>query len=122
MCRPHVAAAYGGAEATAALGNQIFVTMQRGEEYPPRTCCVRVKYSQTLADVRRAVAKELGVPVESQQLFRHNCELLPEEDTRTLLEMKLHTGFSLKGYDLVSNSGCILCIRKRAQPCRDVGC
>ena len=97
----YLAAAYGGAEAGAKLGNQIFVTIQKGDSYPPKTCCVRIKYSQTLRDVRLAVQKELGVPVESQQLFRHNTELLAAEDIMTLMELQLHTGFSLKGYDMV---------------------
>ncbi len=96
-----LAAAYGGAEAGAKLGNQIFVTIQEGDSYPPKTCCVRIKYSQTMRDVRLAVQKELGVPVESQQLFRHNTELLAAEDSMTLMELQLHTGFSLKGYDMV---------------------
>ena len=115
-------AAYGGAEAGAKLGNQIFVTIQEGDVYPPRTCCVRIKYSQTLRDVRMAVQKELGVPVESQQLFRHGTELLAEEDSRTLMEMQLHTGFSLKGYDMVLCLVCsslphLACLRARFQRC-----
>jgi hypothetical protein len=41
------------------------------------------------------------VPAERQQLFFHGRELLPADDARTLLDMNMHTGFALKGYDLV---------------------
>lgn len=82
------------------LGNQIFVTLRRGDEWPPQTCDVRVRYEQTLGDIRKAVAEKLGVPPEKQQLFRHGRELTPEYDSRTLLDMDMHTGFALQGYDL----------------------
>ncbi len=96
------AAAYGGAAAVAASGNQIFVTLQKGNEYPPLVVDVRVKYEQTVSDIRAAVAKKTGVPADKQQLFWHQKELTAAHDNKTLLEMHLHTGFSLKGYDLVS--------------------
>jgi hypothetical protein len=64
-----------------------------------------VKYEQTIGDVKAAVASRLGVPVEQQQLFWHKKELTEAYDTKTLLEMNMHTGFALKGYDLVSASG-----------------
>jgi len=96
------AAAYGGAAAVAASGNQIFVTLQKGNEYPPLVIDVRVKYEQTVSDIRAAVAKKTGVPADKQQLFWHQKELTTAYDHKTLLEMHLHTGFSLKGYDLVS--------------------
>ncbi|DBA99909.1 hypothetical protein WJX77_003242 [Trebouxia sp. C0004] len=93
-------AAYGGAAAVAASGNQIFVTLQKGDEYPPLVVDVRVKYEQTVSDIRAAVAKKTGVPADKQQLFWHHKELTAAYDHKTLLEMHLHTGFSLKGYDL----------------------
>lgn len=95
------AAAYGGAAAVAASGNQIFVTLQKGNRYPPLVVDVRAKYEQTVRDIRAAVEKKTGVPVDKQQLFWHNKELTPRYDNKTLLELHLHTGFSLKGYDLV---------------------
>jgi hypothetical protein len=61
----------------------------------------RVRYDQTLGDLRQAVSAKLGVPADKQQLFFHKQELLPADDARTLLEMNMHTGFALKGYDLV---------------------
>ncbi|KAG2494313.1 hypothetical protein HYH03_007666 [Edaphochlamys debaryana] len=82
------------------LGNQIFVTLRRGDEWPPRTADVRVRYEQTLGDVRAAASAALGVPADKMQLFRHGRELQPEQDSRTLLELSLHTGFALQGYDL----------------------
>jgi hypothetical protein len=53
-------------------------------------------------DIRKAVEKKLGVPVEKQQLFFHKREMTPAAyDHKTLLELNMHTGFALKGYDLV---------------------
>jgi hypothetical protein len=47
------------------------------------------------------VAKKVGLDVAKLQLFWHGKEMLPEAfDTKTLLDMDLHTGFSLMGYDL----------------------
>jgi hypothetical protein len=68
-------------------------------------CCCRVKYEQTIGDIKAAVADKLGVPPEQQQLFWHKKELTASYDARTLLDMDMHTGFGLKGYDLVSRAG-----------------
>lgn len=78
------------------------MTLQKGNEYPPLVVDVRVKYEQTVSDIRAAVAQKTGVPADKQQLFWHQKELTAAHDHKTLLEMHLHTGFSLKGYDLVS--------------------
>lgn len=43
----------------------------------------------------------MGVPVEKQLLFWHNKELTASYNHKTLLDLHLHTGFSLKGYDMV---------------------
>lgn len=107
----------------AASGNQIFVTLQKGSRYPPTVVDVRqvlvdlllqqlevlrgawlvhrVKYEQTVKDIKVAVAKKTGVPADKQQLFWHQKELTPAYENKTLLDMHLHTGFSLRGYDLV---------------------
>ncbi|GAB4818859.1 hypothetical protein N2152v2_005905 [Parachlorella kessleri] len=82
------------------LGNQIFVNMRKGKQYPPTSVDVRVKYEQTIKDIKQEVAKKTGIPVEKQQLFWQGKELTPTYDSKTLLEMNLHTGFSLNGYDL----------------------
>ena len=79
------------------------MTLQKGTDYPPTVVDVRVKYEQTVSDIRTAVAKKTGVPADMQQLFWHQKELTSAYDSKTLLEMHLHTGFSLKGYDLVSS-------------------
>jgi len=62
-----------------------------------------VKYEQTIGDVKAAVAQKLGVPPEQQPLVWHKKELTAAYDARTLLDMDMHTGFGLKGYDLVSS-------------------
>ncbi len=59
------------------------------------------KYSQSIGDLRQALEKASGVPVDKQQLFFRGKECLPEEDNKTLLELSMHTGFSLHCYDLV---------------------
>lgn len=95
------AAAFGGHEAIAALGNQIFVTVRRGQAWPPTVLDIRVRYEQTIGDLRVAAAKAAGIPTDALQLFWHRRELLPAtHDGRTLLEMNMHTGFTLRGYDL----------------------
>lgn len=72
---------------------------------PLHACCRRrVRYEQTLADLRAAVAAKLGVPPEHQLLFRHGRQLAPEDDGKTLLLLDMHTGFALQGYDTVSSA------------------
>ena len=61
----------------------------------------RVKYEQTVGDIKAAVARKTGIQADKQQLFWHQKELTSAYNDKTLLEMHLHTGFSLKGYDLV---------------------
>lgn len=43
----------------------------------------------------------MGVPVDRQMLFWRDRELTAQYNFKTLLDLHLHTGFSLKGYDLV---------------------
>lgn len=64
-------------------------------------CPCRVKYEETVANLKRVVERKTGVPADKQQLFWHHKELTAAYDEKTLLDMNLHTGFSLKGYDLV---------------------
>ena len=54
-----------------------------------------------MSDIKAAVAKKTGIQADKQQLFWHQKELTSAYNDKTLLEMHLHTGFSLKGYDLV---------------------
>jgi hypothetical protein len=98
------AAAYGGHEAVADLGNQIFITMRKGTSWPPAACDIRVRYDQTIGDLKAAVSAQMGIPAEQQQLFWHKKELTAAYDERTLLDMNMHTGFAIKGYDLVRGS------------------
>lgn len=86
----------------ADLGNQIFITMRKGRSSPPAACDVRIRYEQTIGDLKAAVAAKMGIPVEQQQLFWHKKELTTAYDDKTLLDMNMHTGFAIKGYDLVS--------------------
>lgn len=66
--------------------------------------CRRVRYEETIKDIRTAVEKALGVTPQNQLLFWHKAELMPQDDPKTLLEMGLHTGFALQGYDVVRAS------------------
>ncbi|WZN63528.1 ubiquitin-like domain-containing protein [Chloropicon roscoffensis] len=81
-------------------GNQIFVSMRKGKEYPPVCCDVRCQYEETIADLKKKVEEHTGIPVDKQLLFWHFKELTSEYDGKTLLDLNLHTGFSLTGYDL----------------------
>jgi len=82
-------------------GNQIYVSLQKGKQWPPTTIDIRVKYEETIADLKRKVEKELGVPPEKQQLFHHGNEMVDRiYSDMTLEQLNLHTGFQLKGYDL----------------------
>ena len=49
------------------MGNQLFITVRAGAG-PPQTCDVRVRYEQTVADVRRAACSKLGVPVDKLEV------------------------------------------------------
>lgn len=59
-----------------------------------------MKYEQTIGELKAAVSKKAGVGVADLQLFWHGKELTPSYDARTLIDLSLHTGFSLMGYDL----------------------
>ena len=64
----------------------------------------RAKYDETIWDVKKKVEESTGVPVDKQLLFWHFKELTEEYNNKTLLDLNLHTGFSLTGYDLVGLS------------------
>ena len=65
----------------------------------------RLKYQQTIGDLKEAVERELGVPTEHQLLFWHGKELTAAFHASTLMDMSMHTGFGLRGYDTVSHCG-----------------
>lgn len=76
------------------------MSLKKGSEHPPNVIETRVRYEQTVGDIRKAVAEKAGIDIQFVQLFHHGKEMKPEEyDAKTLLEMDLHTGFSLMGYD-----------------------
>ena len=52
-------------------GNQIFISIRRGSEWPANVFDVRVRYEQTIADLKAAVCARLGLAPEKLQLFRH---------------------------------------------------
>merc|ERR1719248_191323 len=62
----------GGAEAEGAMmaamqefaekGNQIFITLVRGKEYPPTTVDVRCGYNQTIGELRQKTGGGQRVP------------------------------------------------------------
>lgn len=56
-------------DVTEAVGISWRLKVTSYNEFTPKHC--RVKYEQTLLDVKQAVAHKLGVPVEQQQLFLH---------------------------------------------------
>jgi hypothetical protein len=54
------------------------------------------------------------VPPAKLLLFWHGQEVTPAYDSRTLLDMNLHTGFSLMGYDLTEEPDFWPPVRKSA--------
>ena len=82
---------------------QIFVAVRRGTEPFPHVVDVRVRYEETIADVKRLAAAKLGIPEDKLQLFHHKkvqseeplsfgrppctCLLLTELDSSTHLHM-----------------------------------
>ncbi len=64
----------------------------------------RAQYEETILDLKKKVEEATGVPVDKQLLFWHFKELTEEYNNKTLLDLNLHTGFSLTGYDLVSHA------------------
>merc|ERR1712060_155561 len=82
------------------LGNQIFITLRRGKEWPPTCTDVRVKYEETIGDLKKKVFQKIGVPPENLLLFWHNKELRSDlYDHLTLYKLRVHTGFGFNGYD-----------------------
>ena len=66
----------------------------------PHTHARRVQYEETILDLKKKVEEATEVPVDKQLLFWHFKELTDEFNDKTLLDLNLHTGFSLTGYDL----------------------
>ncbi len=79
----------------------------------PLQLVFRVKYEQTIGDLRKLAAKKAGIEVSQLQLFWHGAELLADKyDMKSLLEMDLHTGFSLMAYDLTEEPDYFPPVRK----------
>eukprot|EP00241_Pyramimonas_parkeae_P007648 CAMPEP_0114252378 /NCGR_PEP_ID=MMETSP0058-20121206/15801_1 /TAXON_ID=36894 /ORGANISM="Pyramimonas parkeae, CCMP726" /LENGTH=149 /DNA_ID=CAMNT_0001366301 /DNA_START=92 /DNA_END=539 /DNA_ORIENTATION=+ len=90
-----------GVDPSTLGGNQIFVTLRKGKLWPPTTVDVRVKYEETIGDLKKKVEKKTGVLPEKQLALLDGKELKSDlYDKLTLNNLKLHTGFSLNGYDL----------------------
>lgn len=74
--------------------------MGSNDSQSPYIHSCRVKYEQTLGDLRKAAANAFDLSTDLLQLFWRGRELTPKTDHLTLLEANMHTGFSLMGYDL----------------------
>ncbi|KAF5834457.1 hypothetical protein DUNSADRAFT_8885 [Dunaliella salina] len=61
--------------------------------------CNILRYEETVGDIKEKASKALGIPKENLQLFRHKKELTAAYDNKTLLELEIHTGFGLQGWD-----------------------
>eukprot|EP01024_Parvocaulis_polyphysoides_P018159 TRINITY_DN18009_c0_g1_i1.p2 TRINITY_DN18009_c0_g1~~TRINITY_DN18009_c0_g1_i1.p2 ORF type:complete len:124 (-),score=21.56 TRINITY_DN18009_c0_g1_i1:314-640(-) len=79
-------------------GNQIFVSIFKGENWPPSTLDVRCGYDEKIVDLKSLINKKSGV--ENLQLFWRGEELNERFDEMQLLDLDMHTGICLKGYDL----------------------
>uniref|UniRef100_A0A7R9SUY0 Ubiquitin-like domain-containing protein n=1 Tax=Polyblepharides amylifera TaxID=1486889 RepID=A0A7R9SUY0_9CHLO len=82
-------------------GNQIFVSLKKGKQWPPLTIDLRVKYEETIGHLKTKVHQKTSIPLDKIQLFWHKKELVSNlYDHLTLAQMKIHTGFGISGYDL----------------------
>lgn len=52
-------------------GNQIFISIRRGSEWPANVFDIRVKYEETIGDLKSIVCAKLGIDREKLQLFHH---------------------------------------------------
>jgi hypothetical protein len=52
-------------------GNQIFISIRRGSEWPAKVFDIRVKYDQTIGDVKSMICSKLGLERGKLQLFHH---------------------------------------------------
>lgn len=80
-----------------------YIDRRFGKAQPLCSLSCSIRYEQNIRDIKAAAARKMGVPVENMLLFWHKKELTAAYDTKTLLDMNMHTGFSLKGYDTVSH-------------------
>jgi len=84
-------------------GNQVFITLRKGTEYPPKCCDVRMKYGETVKTLKEKVSNKLLVPVDKIQLFWARKEMRADRfDHLTMEKLKVHTGFHFSGYDLTA--------------------
>ena len=60
--------------ANCKVSDQFLLLSESGPEVRAVTAG-RIKYEQTIGDIKQAVEKKLGIPVDKQQLFWHNKEL-----------------------------------------------
>ena len=80
-----------------AVGNQIFVSVHSGKSWPPRVLDLRLGYDQTIGMLRSKITDEAGSDLV---LFLRKKELLVKDDHITLTELEIHTGFSIKAWDM----------------------
>lgn len=60
-----------------------------------------MKYEETVADFKKKVSAKFNLPIDKIQLFWHRRELTSEYyDHLTMEKLRMHTGFSIMGYDL----------------------
>ena len=52
-------------------GNQIFISIRRGSEWPANVFDLRVHYTQTIGDIKDMICSKLGLEREKLQLFHH---------------------------------------------------
>ena len=89
------------------LGLQVFITLRRGEEYPPKHTDIRVKANKTVGELRAKAAAALQMHPEDLQLFFRGKELTRgphplsgnDYDKLPLSEIKIQTGWQLQAFD-----------------------
>ena len=84
----------------AAVGNQIFVSVHQGNAWPPRVLDLRAEYGDSIGLLRSKIVALSSVVGSDLVLFLRKKELLKEDDHMTLTELEIHTGFSIKAWDI----------------------
>ena len=77
---------------TSSLAACGIATDQIFRLYSVPACHFRVKYEQNIAFLKSAAAGKFGVPADKLLLFWQGKELTPAFDSKTLLDLNLHTG------------------------------
>lgn len=81
-------------------GNQIFISVHAGKHWPPRVIEIRVKYEDKFEKLRAEISRHLQRSPEDILLLLRKKEITVTDDHLTISELEMHTGFSLRAWDM----------------------